>query len=167
VGTTGRKIYEGAKSVKLFGEEISINAEISFLPGKSGHADKAGLLKWINAFETKPDMVFVNHGDDDSCKAYATCLHDDYGFTVSAPYSGAVFDLAAGDYTAAPEGIPIRKRQTSSAKAQATYDGLAAAVKRLSELAHACKSIPNKELIKLTRDINELYSKWESWTKRK
>ena len=71
VGTLGRSIYEGTKKVKLFGEEIEVNAEICYLAGISGHADKNGLLKWIRSFEKKPQMVFVNHGEDSSCMNFA------------------------------------------------------------------------------------------------
>ena len=71
VGTTGRKLFDGAKHVTLFNEDISVQAEIGFLPGKSGHADRDGLLRWITAFDPKPAMVFVNHGDDAAMKSYA------------------------------------------------------------------------------------------------
>ena len=64
VGTLGRAIVEGAKEVKLFGEEIEIHAEIAVLTGISGHADNEGLIRWISAFEKKPKCVFVIHGED-------------------------------------------------------------------------------------------------------
>lgn len=54
VGTLGRKLNDGEKTVKIFGDEIAVHAEITVLPGVSGHADKAGLLRWLNAMEQKP-----------------------------------------------------------------------------------------------------------------
>ncbi|MFR5420639.1 MAG: MBL fold metallo-hydrolase RNA specificity domain-containing protein [Oscillospiraceae bacterium] len=96
VGTLGRKLHDGAESVKIFGDEIAVHAEITVLPGVSGHADKQGLLDWINAMEQKPAHVFVNHGDDDACTAFAACLRSEYGYDADAPYSGSEFDLAAG-----------------------------------------------------------------------
>ena len=51
VGTPGRALADGAKKVKLLGEEIQVNAEVDVLPGVSGHADKAGLISWLNGFE--------------------------------------------------------------------------------------------------------------------
>ena len=54
-GTLGRSLIEGTKEVKLFGETIKVAADIVRLEGLSGHADKNGLLKWINSFEKKPD----------------------------------------------------------------------------------------------------------------
>ena len=62
-GTLGRLLLDGAKKVKLFNEEIEVNAVIDTLPGVSGHADKAGLIRWLGGFETKPELIFVNHGD--------------------------------------------------------------------------------------------------------
>ncbi len=90
-GTLGRAIYEGTKSVRLFGEEVEVNAEIDYLAGVSGHADKEGLLKWILAFEERPGRVFVNHGEDTSCMDFAKCLQEEHGFSACVPYSWTIF----------------------------------------------------------------------------
>ncbi|MGI6072125.1 MAG: MBL fold metallo-hydrolase RNA specificity domain-containing protein [Lachnospiraceae bacterium] len=107
-GTLGRFILDGASSVKIFGDEIVVNAEIVFMPGKSGHADKAGLLRWVNAFDPKPKMVFVNHGDDQAVKDFEKCIIEEYGHNASAPYSGASFDLITGEYISFPQGRIIK-----------------------------------------------------------
>lgn len=166
VGTTGRKIFDGAEHVTLFNEDISVQAEIGFLPGKSGHADRDGLLRWIMAFDPKPSMVFVNHGDDAALKSYANLLADEYGFTVGAPYSGAVFDLAQGVWVKTPEGVPIAKKTAKTERAQAAFAALAAAGERLQKIIAACRSIPNKELARFTGQINSLADKWQKWTKK-
>ena len=57
IGTLGRNIIEGEKEVRLFGETITVNAHIEELAGVSGHADKKGLLNWVNHFEKKPERV--------------------------------------------------------------------------------------------------------------
>ena len=160
VGTTGRAIRDGKKEIRLFGEDVAVNAEISYLPGKSGHADKAGLLKWINSFSPQPDMVFVNHGDDASVKSYANCLSEEYGFTVSAPYSGAVFDLAAGLYLEMPEGVPVSRLTPKQRRNLTVFENLIAAVERLLKVARAVRGLPNKELAKFTGQINSLADKW-------
>lgn len=59
VNTLGRKICDGAKKVKIFGEEIAVNAKISILPGVSGHADFNGLKRWISHINN-PDKSFCN-----------------------------------------------------------------------------------------------------------
>ena len=110
-GTLGRLLLDGVKEVTLFGDTIAVKAEIAFMPGKSGHADMDGLLTWINSFKNKPDMVFVNHGEDKVVTSYSNQLMAKYGFNVSAPFSGAEFDLAEGRYTSFPSGKPVKKEQ--------------------------------------------------------
>jgi metallo-beta-lactamase family protein len=70
----GRKLQDGAKNVKLFGEEIAVRAQIATLHGTSGHADRDGLLNWLAGFKTGPKMIFVNHGDDDACTVFRDLL---------------------------------------------------------------------------------------------
>ncbi len=166
VGTTGRKLRDGAKELKLFGEDIAVNAEIAFLPGKSGHADRDGLIRWITAFQKKPAMVFVNHGEDAVVKSYAHLLQDEYGYNATAPYSGAIFDLAAGEYLDAPEGVPVPHEKPKEGRANDAFNALVAAGERLMEIIRACRGIPNKELGKFAGQINSLAEKWSSWARR-
>ena len=165
-GTTGRKLLDGAKKISLFNEEISVKAEVGFLPGKSGHADRDGLLRWITAVDPRPSMVFVNHGDDAAMKSYANLMSDEYGFTVGAPYSGAVFDLAKGVWLETPAGVPIEKKSLKTERAAAAYAALTAAGQRLMKIIAACRSIPNKELARFTGQINSLADKWQKWEKK-
>ena len=62
-GTLGRKIVDGAKKVKIFGEEIAVNARIEYLEGYSGHADQEWLLNFIYSFLKKPKTIFLVHGE--------------------------------------------------------------------------------------------------------
>ena len=105
VGTLGRALLDGTKTVKLFGETIEVKAEIKKLDGISGHADKNGLLKWIGSFDPKPKRVFVVHGEDTVCDSFAACLREEHGLEAFAPYSGAVYDLAADTWIS--EGVRI------------------------------------------------------------
>lgn len=111
VGTTGRIIADGADHIKLFGDDIMCRAEIAKLEGKSGHADRDGLVKWITSFKEKPHTVFVNHGEDAVCDKYAKLLKEEYGFNTSAPFSGSEFDLAEGRYIEETSGIPVKKKE--------------------------------------------------------
>lgn len=70
----GRRLLQGEKTVRLFGEEIAVKAQICSLHGTSGHADRDGLLDWISAFREKPELVFVNHGDENSCEDFKNLL---------------------------------------------------------------------------------------------
>lgn len=62
-GTLGRKIVDGAKTVKLFGEEIAVNARIEYIEGYSGHADQEWLLNFVYSFIRKPKTIFLVHGE--------------------------------------------------------------------------------------------------------
>lgn len=160
VGTTGRIIVDGAKEIKLFGEPIEINAEIAHLSGASGHADKEGLLKWINSFDKKPQKIFVVHGEDSVCDEFTSCLKEEYGFDAVAPYTGASFDLA--DYACIVEGNREKKtRRTVGKKNQTVFDRLMAAGKRLLVVISHNEGGTNKDLAKFADQINNLCEKWD------
>ena len=158
----GRKLQNGAKSVKLFGEEIAVNAEIATLKGTSGHADKNGLLNWLAGFKEKPRMVFVNHGDDDQCQAFQNCLLD-MGYHAEAPYSGTEYDLLTGKMTVYTEGKPIDRVQAfkGTQRAKQVYDELVAAAEELLRLVKKRRGMTNKDNAKLTDQIRSLIDKWK------
>ena len=156
-GTLGRMLYDGAKEVKLFGEEIAVRAEISWLPGVSGHADKNGLLSWISGFERKPAKVFVNHGDDDACTEFTRCLTEEHGFNAFAPYSGTSYDLAAGEFVTVTEGVPVKPKAETAKKPMNKYFGaLISAAERLLRAVKTAEGRPNKELRKWTERIEDI-----------
>ncbi len=166
-GTTGRAIQNGKNPISLFGEDVAVNAEICVFTGKSGHADKAGLLRWIGAFEKKPQMVFVNHGEDGSCESYAKCLREERGLNTYAPYSGAVYDLAAGKLLEAPDGVRVEKKSAKQARNDGVYNRLLAACRRLTQLAQSSREIPNKDMARFADQVNAVAEKWSAWLKRK
>jgi len=73
-GTLGRKILDGNKMVKIFGEDISVVASIYNLQGLSGHADRNGLINWIDHMKIKPKRIFLVHGDSDAQKSFKELL---------------------------------------------------------------------------------------------
>ena len=62
-GTLGRIIVDGAKRVKIFGEEFNVNARVEYLEGYSGHADQQWLLNFVYSFIKKPKHIFLVHGE--------------------------------------------------------------------------------------------------------
>ena len=161
VGTTGRIIVDGAEEIKLFGEPIQIKAEIVQLKGSSGHADKDGLLCWINAFDRKPKKVFVVHGEDSVCDEFTECLKEEYGYDAMAPYTGGSYDLIADRVIS--EGVKERKtrRTTSTQRGKTVFDRLVAAGKRLMTVITHNEGGTNKDLAKFTDQINALCDKWD------
>ena len=158
-GTLGRAIIEGAKEVKLFGETISVNAQIRQVAGLSGHADKQGLIDWISAFEEKPKKVFIVHGEDGVTTQFAETLKIEYGQRACAPYSGSVFDIAANRFTY--EAMPV-KLEKKTHIASGVYARLVSAGQRLVALIKKLDGRPNKELGKFADQINSLCDKFEN-----
>ena len=62
---------DGAKDVKIFGEEIHVNAEIHNVEGFSAHADRNGLINWLKGFKEKPRKIFLVHGEAQSKAEFA------------------------------------------------------------------------------------------------
>ncbi len=163
-GTLGRIIYDGAKSVKLFGDEVAVEAEIGFLPGVSGHADRDGLLDWMSGFTEKPRKVFVNHGDEAACEEFARLLREDLGLDAYAPYSGTEFDLAAGEFIRVTEGVRYEKRSAvkespARRRANDAFAKLIEAVERLAKTARDCDGMATKDLARFTSLVNSINDK--------
>ena len=161
-GSLGRKLQDGAQYVRLFGEDITVNAEIAALHGTSGHADQAGLLRWLAGFKEKPQMVFVNHGDDAACMIFQKLLTQ-MGYHADAPYSGAEYDLITGRMTVFADSKPIRREEQTkgSARARAVYGDLLAAAEALLAFVKTCKGRTNKDNAKLASQIRNLIEKWK------
>ena len=155
-GTLGRILIDGAKSVKLFNEEISVNAQIDVLPGVSGHADKLGLISWLRGFEKKPELVFVNHGDPEAADSFTKCLNEELGYRAFAPYSGTCFDLLRGEFDYVAEPRPIEKKSMPTGKAARIFAELLAAAERLLAICRKLEGRPNKELQRYTKEIEKL-----------
>ena len=158
VGTLGRALIDGAKEVKLFGEVVEVRAKIEQLPGLSGHADKAGLIEWINAFEKKPDRVFVVHGEDTVCNIFTECLKIEHGIKAYAPYSGTRVDLLTNtiEYEAAP--VVIKKKAFAVSD---VFARLLAAGQRLIAVIHKNEGCANKDLARFADQINALCDKYD------
>ena len=159
VGTPGRILADGAKKIKLLGEEIAVNAQIDVLPGVSGHADKGGLIAWIKGFEQKPRLVFINHGDPDAADSFAACLKDELGYNAYAPYSGTCYDLLRGEFVRRTEGKAIEK--TKARRVSPVFERLIAAAERLLRVSRTLEGRANKELARYADQMEKLAEKME------
>ena len=161
VGTLGRKLIEGADEVKLFGENVEVNATIKSLKGISGHADMNGLLDWLSGFKEEPQHVFVVHGEDGVTDEFAQTVTDRLGYPAMAPYSGGCVDLATGEILTA--GVPVRKTVTKPAdvRKKTAFQRVVAAAKRLLEVVYKNEGLANKELAKFETQIHNLADKWD------
>ncbi|WP_456325460.1 MBL fold metallo-hydrolase RNA specificity domain-containing protein [Desulfonauticus submarinus] len=84
-GTTGRKIVDGAKSVKIFGEEIAVRAKVYTINGFSSHAGQSQLLEWLSHFRNKKMKIFLVHGEEEKQRILAGLIKERYGFDIYIP----------------------------------------------------------------------------------
>ena len=167
VGTLGRALLDGAEEVKLFGESIAVKAEVTNLPGISGHADREGLIDWASKLGAKPKKVFVVHGDDEVVGPFAELLKEQLGWDTYAPYSGTIYDLTNNECVYEAEPRPIahkseaQKKSEGAIRAETIYGHLLDALNHLIALVKRSEGRPNKELKRLSGDIEELVRKYE------
>ena len=92
-GTLGRRIVDGEKRVKIFGEEIAVNARIEYIEGYSGHADQEWLMNFIYSFITKPKHIFLVHGEPTGQEILKSKIVDEIGLPVTIPEYGQTYTL--------------------------------------------------------------------------
>lgn len=92
-GTLGYNIVNGAKTVKIFGDEIAVNARIEYIEGYSGHADQELLMNYIYSFIKKPKHIFLVHGEPESQDILAEKIQTEAGLNVTIPEFGETYEL--------------------------------------------------------------------------
>jgi metallo-beta-lactamase family protein len=93
-GSVGRRLIEGAKSIRIFGEEIVVRAKIHTIGGFSAHADRDDLLEWISNFKNPALRVVVIHGEKEASAAFAESIRERFGHRVWTPAIGETLDVA-------------------------------------------------------------------------
>ncbi|HEX9190671.1 MAG TPA: MBL fold metallo-hydrolase RNA specificity domain-containing protein, partial [Candidatus Deferrimicrobiaceae bacterium] len=88
-GTLGRRIVDGAKRVKVLGEDITVAADVYTIGGLSAHADREDLLAWAGRFEAPPATVLVAHGEESVSLDFAGTLREKLGWNAEVPVPGA------------------------------------------------------------------------------
>ena len=162
-GTLGYALLNGAKKVKLFGEEIEVRASIVNLPGISGHADKNQLTEWLGAIKNKPEHVFIVHGEESTAEYFANHVHETFGYDAVAPYSGDAYDLITNQKVADGSRKLVEKKAAygMASREKTIFDRLVAAGQRLVSVIQKCQGMANKDLSKFADQINALCDKWD------
>ena len=158
-GTLGRRLLEGARSVKLFGEDISVRAKIVNFKGLSSHADRDHLLEWIEHFSPRPQQVFVVHGDSEVTELFAHDLNM-RGIPAHAPLYEEVYDLSTNCMLAKGVVLEVKKTVGSAAVPSAAYAKLQDVSEELLELIGRSRGRPNKDLSKLADQLRQIMEKW-------
>ncbi len=94
-GTLGRRLANGEKKVRIFGEEISVQARVVDLHGFSAHADQGELLRWLRKFKKLPQQVFLVHGEEESMEVLAALIEDTFNIPVYIPEYREELELTA------------------------------------------------------------------------
>jgi len=160
-GTLGRRLLEGAKTVKLFGEEIAVRARIVNFKGLSSHADRDHLLAWAEHFAPAPRQVFVVHGDGDVSERFAEALTQ-RGIPAHAPLYEEVYDLLENRMLAQGVLLETRPRTYGAGAASPAYMRLQDVSKELELLISRSRGRPNKDLAKLADQLRQVMDKWDS-----
>ncbi|HPK64737.1 MAG TPA: MBL fold metallo-hydrolase [Sphaerochaeta sp.] len=172
-GTLGRSIYDGARHVTIFGDQIDIRCEITELHGTSGHADQQGLIRWLSRFEGEIQRVFVVHGDEEIAPWFASYVQRKLDRDAYAPRFGERFDLLDAESIPKAEPItltelPYMKDLASAlealSKGESAFGKVLARIKQAAE--HTSDEKRSVRLANATRrlasDLEDLAKKWNS-----
>ena len=159
-GTLGRRLVNGEKKVRIFGEEISVQARVEDLHGFSAHADQRELLRWLRKFKKYPRQVFLVHGEEESMETLAALIEDNFGLPTYIPDYREDLELtAAGKLVRDARDIALRLK---SREILSGWKEAAAAVTDSLEkiLCEGCQEAELKEAEKMLLELS-------SWLKEK
>ena len=92
-GTRGRQLLDGARSVKIHGQEIPVQARIDRVESMSAHADSSEILRWLGGFTRLPKTTFLVHGEPVAMDALASSIQQKLGWKVHTPQLGEAVTL--------------------------------------------------------------------------
>jgi metallo-beta-lactamase family protein len=87
-GTRGAKLVDGARSVRIFGDDVIVNAEVVSLPSMSAHADATQIMHWLKTLQKPPRQVFITHGEAEAADALRWRIEHELGWSASVPLMG-------------------------------------------------------------------------------
>jgi metallo-beta-lactamase family protein len=153
-GTTGRRIVDGARRVKIFGEDVAVNANIHTIGGFSAHADRDGLLKWLQHFDPKPAATVIIHGEAHSSKAFAKYINKQLDLKSLVPTMGEVIDLdvAVGKFEEKGVAVPPLTFQVEMDRTWTELDDI---MTRLGDMDDLTDWKARESLAPKLRNINE------------
>jgi metallo-beta-lactamase family protein len=94
-GTRGRALLEGARTLRMHGQDIPVRAEFLEVHGLSSHADQDDLMRWLRSGPSLPRQVFVTHGEPAASSALAERVEQELDLRTHVPSMGDDFDLNA------------------------------------------------------------------------
>ncbi|HHV38763.1 MAG TPA: MBL fold metallo-hydrolase [Tepidimicrobium sp.] len=125
-GTLGRIILNGTKRVKILGEEILVKSEIYYLEGLSGHADQIMLLDWIRKIKSKPQKIFIVHGEEESARKLSEEIEREFNIETIIPdiYDRYVIEKQAIELSQGAKVEPAYLKRDIKAELENVYNQL-------------------------------------------
>ena len=160
-GTLGYSIVNGAKKVKLFGEEMAVNAQIEYIEGYSGHADQEGLLNFIYSFIKKPKHIFLVHGEPEGQEVLKSKIMETTSLPVTIPSFGETYEVTDERVTLTDRYRRDTKENNKFTRV-AIIDRLNGLKERIADMQDLIKddlnenTIENSEIDSLTAKIRDL-----------
>ena len=158
-GTMGRQLLDGLTSIKLFGEKIAVRAEICSFKFMSSHADKNGLIHWLEMQGQKSKKVFIVHGEETAALSFCETLQG-LGYTAEVPLFESEYSLMDGACLAKGRDFP-RDKEKKAGFVSEVFRRLLAAVERLSGIANGYRQSANKDIARFADEVEELCRRWE------
>ena len=93
VGTLGRLLRDGARTVRIFGQEVPVKATVLSTDALSAHADRDEILRWLGGFRTPPAMTYTVHGEPEAARALALTITKTLGWSARPAGSGERVEL--------------------------------------------------------------------------
>ena len=103
-GSLGRRLVDGAKSVNIFNDTINVKAKIALIEGFSGHADRAGLISWLEQMTEKPAEICLVHGEPESMRSFSRLVSEKMAVKLHCPQLNETITL----------GEPVARVRTTS-----------------------------------------------------
>lgn len=159
-GTLGRRIVDGAKKVKILGEEFSVNARVEYIEGYSGHADQNGLVNYVCGFHNKmPKHIFLVHGEPDSQEALEQKIKEQAGnIPITMPKYGEQYTL--------DDNFEVTQQYVNPANKEVDKIELINKMQQLEseleDMKHSLKedirlsSSSDEDMVKLNNKVNDL-----------
>lgn len=94
MGTRGRSLADGARTVRIHGQDVPVRARVVQLHGLSAHADWREMQSWLATASLAPRQVFVTHGEADAATAFRQRLAEAFGWNTVVPEDGSSWTLA-------------------------------------------------------------------------
>jgi metallo-beta-lactamase family protein len=92
-GTRGRLLEDGARSVRIHGRDVPVNAQVYRLHGLSAHGDQAELMRWLSGFQRPPAACYTVHGEPAAADALARKIADELDWPARPAVDGEVIEL--------------------------------------------------------------------------